>query len=145
MSDPEENFVDWTTVYRYHVHRLCYNNWVVLYFFNDFYCQLTTRRKVSMMKNTKFRGTNSRTGNSRVISLPRRPNLKRNVFQIRKKNQNMKQKCITTWILWTNKIKIRGLPKHCETDVLKEAHVRTVETFVLSESSVIWIYICKEA
>ena len=35
MSDPEEHLVDWTTVYRYHVHRLCYNNWVVLYFFND--------------------------------------------------------------------------------------------------------------
>ena len=35
MSDPEEHLVDWTTVYRYHVHRLCYNNWVVLLFFND--------------------------------------------------------------------------------------------------------------
>ena len=34
MSDPEEHLVDWTTVYRYHVHQICNNNWVVLYFFH---------------------------------------------------------------------------------------------------------------
>ena len=47
----------------------------------------------------KFRGTTRRMGNSLFISLPRRPNLKRNVYQIRKKNQKMKLKCIITWIL----------------------------------------------
>ena len=57
---------------------------------------LTTRRKVSIRKNRKLKGTTRSTGNSRFISLPRSPNLNRNVFQIRKKNQKMKQKCITT-------------------------------------------------
>ena len=44
----------------------------------------------------KFRGTTIKMGNSLFISLPTRPNLNRKVFQIRKKNQKMKLKCMTT-------------------------------------------------
>jgi hypothetical protein len=60
---------------------------------------LTALRPVSPRKIRKLIGTASRIGNSFFISFPSSPNLKRKVFQTRKKNQKIKQKCITTWTL----------------------------------------------
>ncbi len=49
-----------------------------------------------MMKKRKWKGSTKRMVNSLFISFPRRPNLKRKVFQIKKKNQKIKQKCMIT-------------------------------------------------
>jgi hypothetical protein len=57
---------------------------------------LTALRPVSPRKIRKLNGTTSRIGNSFFISLPSSPNLNRKVFHTRKKNQKIKQKCITT-------------------------------------------------
>ena len=57
---------------------------------------LTILRPVSTRNIRKLKGTTSSIGNSLFISIPSNPNLNRNVFHIKKKNQNIRQKCIIT-------------------------------------------------
>ena len=94
---------------------------------------LTILRKVSIRKKMKLRGTTSRIGNSLFISFPKSPNLNRKVYQIRKKNQNIKLKCITTQILKVMLVPLRfNLPNHCKGNVILDFHVRVSKVAILS-------------